>query len=297
MALPNVSIVLPTYNGSQYLSSSIESCLGQTHSNIELIIVDDGSTDRRLQDILNNYHDPRVQVIRHDKNKGLPVALNTGFAKATGEYLTWTSDDNIYDASAIAKMVDCLVSNPGTDFVYCRAWLVNETGEIISELKTAPVSELKNYNCVGACFLYTRKVYETIGDYNSRVSLSEDYEYWVRVAQIFAMMYCDEKLYYKREHRRSLTSMNYGGYKAQRLTLDIRQKYWGLDSRDYARQMADLWVDEAFESHKHGDRKNVIRASLRGLLHDWHRIYNRGLLSIIAEALSSGIVKSKMGHE
>lgn len=97
---PKVSIVLPTYNGARYLRQSIDSCLGQTYRNLELIVVDDASTDT-TPEIIRSYQDPRIRVIRHEKSKMLPESLNTGFRAVSGDYLTWTSDDNYYVPEAI----------------------------------------------------------------------------------------------------------------------------------------------------------------------------------------------------
>ena len=76
---PKVSIILPVYNGADYVGRSIESCLHQTYNNIELIIVDDGSVDKTAA-IVGSYQDSRIQYIKKEKNEGLPKALNTGFA-------------------------------------------------------------------------------------------------------------------------------------------------------------------------------------------------------------------------
>src|SRR5437763_553767 len=75
-----VSIVLPTHNGRQFLSQAIESCLTQTYRQLELIVVDDTSTDDTSA-ILSAVNDPRLRVVRHAHNRGLPAALNTGFAQ------------------------------------------------------------------------------------------------------------------------------------------------------------------------------------------------------------------------
>jgi glycosyltransferase involved in cell wall biosynthesis len=122
---PLVSIVLPTYNGSRYIQQSIDSCLNQTYSNIELIIVDDGSTDCTEQ-IINSYTDNRIRYIQHQKNAGLPTALNTGVAHATGDYLTWTSDDNFYAPQAIETQLTFLLKNK-YDFVYCDIFVMTAT--------------------------------------------------------------------------------------------------------------------------------------------------------------------------
>ena len=93
-----ISIILPTYNGEKYLSQAIESILSQTEQDWELILVNDCSTDR-TGDICQAYtlKDPRIRVIHNEGNRKLPGSLNRGFREAHGDYLTWTSDDNLLD--------------------------------------------------------------------------------------------------------------------------------------------------------------------------------------------------------
>ncbi|MDD5702835.1 MAG: glycosyltransferase [Dehalococcoidales bacterium] len=208
-----VSIVLPTYNGAKYIRKSIDSCLGQTHSNLELIIVDDASTDETPQ-IINSYSDKRIKYIRHSRNLKLPRALNTGFKQATGEYLTWTSDDNFYDVNAIEIMVKCLLTYPQIGFVYADQYHIDENDHIKQYIAVGPVESLQLDNLIGGCFLYQRKVYEGIGEYNPDSFLAEDYDYWVRISKQFRMQRIRRPLYYYRLHKDSLTA-KYGRYGSQ----------------------------------------------------------------------------------
>jgi glycosyltransferase involved in cell wall biosynthesis len=203
-ASEKVSIVLPTYNGAKYLRQSIDSCLNQTYKNIELIIVDDGSVDETSA-IIKSYQDERVRCVRHAKNKRLPHALNTGFSMATGEYLTWTSDDNYYAEDAIESMVALLHTNKTIDFVYANYYAINDNGAMLQPTSVGPSESLKEYNCIGPCFLYRRKVYEVLGGYNPEAFLAEDYEYWIRVFKRFRMQKLDKFIYWHRLHSRSLT--------------------------------------------------------------------------------------------
>ena len=121
-----VSIVLPVYNGEQFLSLSIESVLSQTYQNWELIIVNDCSTDNSPA-IMEKYveKDPRIRIIHNAENQKLPESLNIGFRAARGDYFTWTSDDNMYKPDAIETMVSVLDTHPecglGSDgHVRCR---------------------------------------------------------------------------------------------------------------------------------------------------------------------------------
>ena len=104
MTLPVVSIVLPTYNGSTYLGEAIESCLAQTYPAWELIIVDDCSTDATPA-LLAQYaaRDQRIRVIRHEENRKVPGALNTGHAAARGSYEPQHPRRSVNDARDLSK--------------------------------------------------------------------------------------------------------------------------------------------------------------------------------------------------
>src|SRR5438552_1877085 len=100
-----VSIVLPTYNRAHFLAGAIRSCLAQTYRNLEVIVVNDGSSDDSSR-IVHEFarEDRRVRYV-YQQNQKLPAALNTGHRLARGSYLTWTSDDNRFDPDAVELMV------------------------------------------------------------------------------------------------------------------------------------------------------------------------------------------------
>lgn len=226
-----VSIILPTYNGIRYIKQSIDSCLNQIYKNIELIIVDDGSSEN-IKKIIDSYKDDRVFYFRHDKNLGLPSALNTGFFHSTGEYLTWTSDDNYYNSKAIDTMVKYLEEKSDIDFIYTNYYVINEKNKIIGSMKVGSPRVLDYKDCVGACFLYRRKVYEKIGEYNSDFILAEDYEYWLRVRKHFKMKKLNKYLYFYRKHDDSLTALNKNAF-IQKQAAKASQKYVPLWAKRY----------------------------------------------------------------
>lgn len=202
----SVSIVLPIYNGITYLRQSIESCLRQTHGNLELIIVDDGSAGA-VGAIVKEYSDARVRYVRHDRNRGLPEALNTGFRLARGDYRTWTSDDNYYEPDAVERMLSLLQTHRDVDFVYAECVTHDEDAGVntYKPMTIRPVEWLAHNNYIGACFLYTRRVTAAIGEYNPQAVLAEDYDYWVRVSKRFRMQRLFRPLYHYRFHPSSLT--------------------------------------------------------------------------------------------
>lgn len=204
-----VSVVLPVYNGEKYLRESIESVLNQTYRNIELIIVDDCSIDS-TQLIAREYvrSDSRVKYYRNQKNLKLPRNLNRGFSLARGEYLTWTSDDNRYKPKAIATLVEKLEGKKDVQFAFASCRVIDGNGKEIEYIMVNENSpkQIIGSNSVGACFMYTRKVYETIGDYDPELVLVEDFDYWQRICMKFKAVGIPDILYEYRWHDGALTS-------------------------------------------------------------------------------------------
>lgn len=179
-----VSIVLPCYNGSSFLAQSIESCISQTYTNWELIIVNDCSTDNSLE-IMQRYaaQDSRIRIINNEHNLKLPGALNCGFREAKGKYLTWTSHDNRMAPTMLEEFVAYLDVNPDKGLVTaCYAAFSLKTGETLYEVHHPdPQINLPLYNCVCYAFMYRREILDAVGDYDTTLFLVEDYDYWVRI--------------------------------------------------------------------------------------------------------------------
>lgn len=227
---PRVSIILPVYNGAECVSNSIDSVLAQTYKDFELIVVNDCSTDNTWE-ILQEYagSDNRVKAYTNEVNKKLPRTLNAGFEHATGEYLTWTSDDNMYRPEAIERMVKFLDDNSDCAMVYTDMTLVNELGdEIKEELKVAAQpKELRIRSICGACFMYRSSVAKQVGEYNPDLFLAEDFDYWIRISEVSKIMPLHENLYTYRLQPASLSgSLKWEIIKAQKIkVLDLHFDY------------------------------------------------------------------------
>lgn len=201
-----VSIVLPVYNGEHRVEKAINSILNQTYKEFELIIVNDCSTDKTWE-ILEKYQkkDSRIKLVNNESNKKLPMSLNIGFSYVTGDYLTWTSDDNAYRSDAIMTMTNYLDANDNIDMVYCDFDMVDLKGGYISTKKVLEPEAMKYENVVGACFLYRKELAERIGGYDVELFLAEDYEYWIRAYLNGALYHIPEVHYDYGWHDESLT--------------------------------------------------------------------------------------------
>ena len=202
--MPEISVVLPVYNGEKYLKQAVDSILNQTFKDWELIIIDDCSTDNTLELAMEyqNY-DERIKVFHNEKNRKLPGSLNKGFEFAKGNFLTWTSDDNIYELDAFDTMYQ-FIKNNNCGLVYCDMSIIDENNTIIGYQKKEKNSLYFN-NCIGACFLYSKEVLKEVGTYNENLFLVEDYEYWLRISEKYNIKRIPRVLYKYRIHSKSLT--------------------------------------------------------------------------------------------
>lgn len=208
MDMPKVSIVLPVYNGEKYLRESLDSILRQSFTEWELIIVDDCSKDT-TPCIVDGYsaRDSRIHVIHNEENQRLPRSLNIGFREAKGDYLTWTSDDNIYFPDALQEMHDALTRNQDFAMVVADMEIINEKGNLQGGKASYEDEHFCISNTVGACFMYRREVIRRIGEYNPDMFLVEDYDYWLRIKYEYGeILRIPKVLYYYRIHGESLTA-------------------------------------------------------------------------------------------
>lgn len=202
-----VSVVLPVYNQAHYLPDALEGVFKQTYRGYELIVVDDGSTDETPM-VLAQYQSRHDFEVIEQENQGLPRALNAGFSRARGEYLTWTSSDNIMLPDMLAVLVEALQRDPSVGLVYADRYLMDERGQDLGRLDVPDYDPhlLLHANLVNCCFLYRRECMERVGGYDPDFVYSEDWEYWIRISRHYRMKRIPQALYRYRFHGTSMTS-------------------------------------------------------------------------------------------
>ena len=219
-----VSVVLPVYNQAYLLAGAIESVLNQTYTNLELIIVNDGSTDE-VEKVLGPYRGhPKVKILDQENQK-LPRALSNGFRSARGEFYTWTSADNLMGQRQLETQLEFLALHSGIQMVYANYDLINDDGEPLLYSDYCPgyqrppgsnhihlpqdLGELNvvRNNYIGPCFMYRSWVGRLIGDYDATMFTLEDYDYWMTVNALFRIEHLGhgDSLYFNRVHADSLT--------------------------------------------------------------------------------------------
>lgn len=124
---PKVSIVIPSYNQGKYLEDTILSVINQTYKNIEIIIIDGGSTDNSV-DIIKKYKD-KIHFWVSEKDKGQANAINKGFKKASGEIFAWLNSDDLYTENAVEQIVNEFNKDPSVSIVYGDYYLLYPNGK------------------------------------------------------------------------------------------------------------------------------------------------------------------------
>jgi glycosyltransferase involved in cell wall biosynthesis len=209
-----VSVVVPTYNQSRYLPICLDSIMFQDYPDLEIIVVDDASTDNTRESLHGyektvsaervsyacNYSEAsgkvercrhrrypfegrELKIIHHDENKGLGVALNTGFHVATGAYCTFIASDDMLLPSAMSDLATALDTNQA-DFAYADMHIVDDAGRILRRFSlpdyTFEAAFCHWYLC-GVCKLYRRELHDRVGFYNEQVK-PQDHEMYLRFA-------------------------------------------------------------------------------------------------------------------
>jgi polysaccharide pyruvyl transferase CsaB len=223
---PLVSVLLPVYNHADLLLGAAASVLQQTYENLELIIVDDGSTDAIEAVLTRVVHDRRVKVWRQPNQK-LPRALTHASQQAKGEFVTWTSADNVMAPGAIERLVEALLANPEAVLAYADVALIDDRDDLLRDdtyrpqnldperpgvLRLPRDSQPLGYesdNFINACFLYRAEAARALDNwYADDLRGLEDYDFWLRLQRCGRLIHIgnDEPLYYYRVHQRSMSN-------------------------------------------------------------------------------------------
>ncbi len=221
-ANPIVSVVIPCYNAEKFIGETIRSVLDQSLRDLEVIVVDDGSTDNS-ETMIQGISDPRINYIK-TSNHGVSKARNTGLAVAKGKYVSWLDADDLFETSNLQKKVHFLEDNPDLAWVHSQEIVFeSKTGRKLSTStgKAGKVLELlllleETVIHSPSSVVMRRQVAEEIGGFNEQLSICADWEYWVRISQQFELGFLQEPLVRYRIHEHQM-HMNIDAMKTEML--------------------------------------------------------------------------------
>lgn len=184
-----VSVIIPSYNSGKYINSAIDSVLNQTYKEIELIIIDDGSTDKTKEILVPYINSNKIKYFRQ-KNKGLAGARNEGIKASKGEYISFLDADDLFLSTKIEEQVKFLKEHPKCDICYCDLWHFNQDSpSVMMKLDNTYYSgndvfkNLLRRNFINPLTVVIRKsAINRFGVFNENFRCTEDWEYWVNLA-------------------------------------------------------------------------------------------------------------------
>ncbi len=266
MKNPKVTVLMSVYNGEKYLKEAIDSILGQTFKDFEFLIINDGSTDK-TGEILKSYNDPRIKIINNEKNIGLTKSLNKGLTLARGEYIARQDADDISMPERLEKEVEFLEQNRNVGLVGTDYLFINEKGKVIHIVKCLNGSrELKAKLLEGNQFghgsvMLRRECIDKVGVYREEFKFAQDYDFCLRIAEMYDVANISEPLYKWRIDSKSISVAKKAlqdKYALLAIELAKERKKIGKDKfQSLNKEEIDKYLDELISDARIQDKKKI----------------------------------------
>lgn len=197
--VPRVTLGIATYNRDTYLAQAIDSCLNQSYGSLEVLVVVDGSTNPRIDQVLERYSgETRLRVHRHDRNRGIAAAYNTFVSHGHGELIAMLGDDDIALPDRVARQVAIFDQFPDTGVVHGDGTIIDAAGKQVGLWPShdfSPSQLIHDFffghnHLVDPTRMVHRRVYEAIGGYDDHFPVANDLDFWLRAAPRFRFRHC-----------------------------------------------------------------------------------------------------------
>jgi glycosyltransferase involved in cell wall biosynthesis len=203
-----VSVVIPCFNSSKYIESTINSVLDQTYQSIEIILVDDGSTDKTYE-LLSKYKKWAV-ILRHPDgaNRGQACSVNFGLSKASGQYISILNHDDLWREDNVQLQVTKLKNEPGVGLVYSNGYAIDENGKHLYTIFPPDHKEENSYGKLlmqcylpsPSAYMIRRTAWDAVGGFDPKMALATDHDLVLRIGEVSKLAYISEHSWYYRIH-------------------------------------------------------------------------------------------------
>jgi glycosyltransferase involved in cell wall biosynthesis len=200
-----VSVVIPTYERPQFLKGAVQTSLGQTYENIEVIVVDDGSSEQYADEVVSEFPD-NVTCIQHMENKGLSAARNTGIQESNGEYVAFLDDDDRWHKSKLARQVSALEQNETAGLATCLVAAITPDNELVHCETSAPSGDCSEELLIGnqigtpSRVLVRQECFNEIGMFDESLPTKQDWDFYLRLCQEWNVAALEDHLCFRTVH-------------------------------------------------------------------------------------------------
>lgn len=264
---PEVSIIIPTFNRAHSLPQAVESVLQQDFKEVEVIIIDDASSDD-TQKIVRSYKDPRIKYIRLDKNLGAAAARNAGIFVSKGKYIAFQDSDNVWMEGKLKKQMEMFTQLPDrVGVLYSSILRISKNKreffpDFQDKLKTGNIhAELLKRNFIDLCAaVVRRKCFYVSGMFDEELPCYQDWELWIRFSRDFEFYFLDEvhaTAYYSED---SISINPYKQIDALRQILQKHQSDFSVHKKIYSKQLIYLGHLLCSYENIRAGRKNLLKA-------------------------------------
>jgi len=206
MVKPKVSIVIPVYNGANYLGQAIDSALAQTYPNCEVVVVNDGSTDGGATEAIAKSYGDRVRYF-YKPNGHVASALNYGIRQMAGDYFSWLSHDDLYHPDKIKAQIECASMTDPRTVVYSDFEILDVdsgavTAVLLPHIEPAGFRYFITLNSMlhGCTVLVPKLCLDECGPFVETLRTTQDYDMWYRLARICSFVHLPRILVTSRHH-------------------------------------------------------------------------------------------------
>ncbi len=253
--MPEISVIIPCYNQGQYIDEAVESVLAQSFEDYEIIIINDGSTDKYTAELLKDYNMPKTRVI-HSSNQGLSAARNRAVTAAGGKYILPLDADDKIGKDYLIKASEMLNRERDIGIIYCESEFFGDRKGRWN-LPEYTLEKMLLENLIFASAFFRKKDWQKVGGYNSNMKAGwEDWDFWLSIIDLGRKVYkIPEVLFYYRIKKHSmitnLTSSDY--IKLHTQIFNNHRNLFSDNMESIFREIYDLkysWAYRAFYKFK-----------------------------------------------
>lgn len=205
---PLITVYITNYNYGKYIRNAIESVLNQSFNDLELLIIDDGSTDNS-KEIIETYSGHENITIIYQKNHGLNITNNVALKASKGKYIVRLDADDFFEVNALEEMKNILEKDNDLGLVFPDYYIVDSNGNVLSEIKRHDFDkEVKIFDqpAHGACTMIRTNFLKELGGYDESYTCQDGYELWVKFINKFKVTNINKTLFSYRRHNNNLTN-------------------------------------------------------------------------------------------